>query len=291
MPFYTNLEISFTMGNVRFHAGNFSFSSFDQSMPSHSHGPGSYEIHYVPSGNGTLKLKDRDCQIVPNTLYITGPHVEHAQLPGKTNPMCEYCIYLRTESLPRSSKGSKDTVEVLSCFLDTVFWFGEDRQNIHQLFQDIFTELHTQGTGFMLETEALLRQLVIRLVRNYKDKKESGSLPDTRTSVFNPSLILEESFLYEYSTLTLDSLASRLGLSTRQTERLLQKQYGQTFLQKRTHAKMAAAASLLPDLSLTITDISELLGYSSVEHFSTAFRRHYGISAREYRKRLDSTRT
>lgn len=289
MPFYTNLEVSFTIDNIRFHASNFSFSTLDHPMPSHSHGPGSYEIHYVPSGSGTLKLKDRVCHIVPNTLYITGPHIEHAQLPGKTVPMYEYCIYLRTEPLSRSAKGPRESAEVLTCFLDTAFWFGEDRQNIHQLFQDIFSELNTRSSGYLLETEALLRQLIVRLVRNYKEKKESPALPDTRTSVLNPSLILEESFLYEYSTLTLESLASRLGLSTRQTERLLQKQYGQTFLQKRTHAKMAAAASLLPDPALTISAISELLGYSSVEHFSTAFRRHYGISAREYRKQLENT--
>ena len=89
----------------------------------------------------------------------------------------------------------------------------------------------------------------------------------------------------EYDSLTLEALSSRLALSARQTQRLLKKQYGQTFLQKRTQARMAAAVSLLADPSLNLTAIAERTGYSSVEHFSTAFRKFYKTSPREYRKR------
>ena len=96
--------------------------------------------------------------------------------------------------------------------------------------------------------------------------------------------IIEEYFLYEYQDLTLEKLSSRLGLSHRQTERLLQKHYGMTFLQKKFEAKMSAALILLQDPSNSITEISVQLGYSSVEHFSAAFRKYYGISASEWRK-------
>ena len=49
---------------------------------------------------------------------------------------------------------------------------------------------------------------------------------------------------------------------------------------------MSAAAILLTDKSKNITSIAEELGYSSPEHFSSAFRGYYGTSPREYRKRL-----
>lgn len=47
---------------------------------------------------------------------------------------------------------------------------------------------------------------------------------------------------------------------------------------------MSAALILLQDPSNSITEISVQLGYSSVEHFSAAFRKYYGISASEWRK-------
>ena len=47
---------------------------------------------------------------------------------------------------------------------------------------------------------------------------------------------------------------------------------------------MSAAAILLSDMSRTITSIAEELGYSSAEHFSSAFSSYYHMSPREYLK-------
>ena len=100
------------------------------------------------------------------------------------------------------------------------------------------------------------------------------------------SIIIDEYFLYEYQSLSLDTLANKLRLSTRQTQRLLMDYYGKTFQQKKTEARMSVAAILLSDHTRSITSIAEDLGYSSIEHFSSAFRGFYHISPREYRKQL-----
>ena len=47
---------------------------------------------------------------------------------------------------------------------------------------------------------------------------------------------------------------------------------------------MASAAQLLTGSELSVTEISEHLGYSSIEHFSSAFRRIMGCSPRKYRQ-------
>ena len=102
------------------------------------------------------------------------------------------------------------------------------------------------------------------------------------------SVIIDEYFLYEYQTLSLEELSRRLNLSARQTQRLLMEYYGKTFQQKKAEARMSVAAILLSDQSLSITSIAENLGYSSIEHFSSSFRRFYKTSPREFRKNLSS---
>ena len=82
-----------------------------------------------------------------------------------------------------------------------------------------------------------------------------------------------------------EALAAQIGLGRRQTERLLQMHYHKTFLQKKTAARMSAACSLLRDTSLSISSIAENLGYSSVEHFSTAFKKCYHMTPSAFRKR------
>ena len=47
---------------------------------------------------------------------------------------------------------------------------------------------------------------------------------------------------------------------------------------------MSAAAILLENEEQGITSIANLLGYSSVEHFSSAFHQYYKMSPRDYRR-------
>ena len=135
-------------------------------------------------------------------------------------------------------------------------------------------------TGYPYNLEALCKMLIILIIRNYeKTSRSFHTLPK-----FSPdaarNLAMEEAFLYEYKTLTIDTLSEKIGLSRRQTERLLKEQYGKTFLQKRTQARMSAALILLK--SKTVSETAEIVGYSSCEHFTNAFKNFYGSSPRSY---------
>lgn len=76
-----------------------------------------------------------------------------------------------------------------------------------------------------------------------------------------------------------------LNMSPRQAQRFLLSHYGKSFTQKRMDAQMAVAAELLRSSRLSITEIGEKTGFSSVEHFSTAFRRYCHCSPSAFRQR------
>ncbi len=278
-----SFDLHFILGECDFHVSNIVLERFERSIPLHSHSKNSYEIHYIPSGHGIASINGNSYPIVPNTLFVTGPFIEHAQVPDRKDPMCEYCIYLK---IGRSTSPSASLAEkaLVNRFRQIDFWFGQDSQDIHPLMIQLFTELEHRYTGYSIQAEILLKQLIIKLVRNYEGKIEGTPHTDTPNLVDNKYLIIEECFLYEYRTLSLDILASRLGLGIRQTERLLKEHYGKTFLQKKTEARMSAASILLQNPELSITQIAEETGYSCIEHFSASFKRYYGCSATSYRK-------
>ena len=282
---YDNFNFHFSFGGYDFHISNIVLERFERVIPRHSHSKNSYEIHYIPYGNGTAVINGTNYEITPNTLFITGPFIEHSQIPIAQDPMTEYCIYLK---LGRSNvlSESKSERKLAQLFKKTDFWFGQDTQDIHSLMKQLFFELEHQYTGYSVQAEILLKQLIIKLIRNYEDRHEFR-LQGSATNLYdNKYLIIEECFLYEYSTLTLELLSRRLGLGIRQTERLLKEHYGKTFLQKKTEARMSAASTLLQNSALSITQISEAVGYSCVEHFSASFKRFYNESASAYRKKL-----
>ncbi len=150
--------------------------------------------------------------------------------------------------------------------------------------RQLFDELSHRYTGYQNQVELLLSQLLIYTVRNYEQCRLSLTAFSKNNLTDSKSVIIEEYFLYEYQNLSLADLADRLKLSTRQTQRLLMEYYGKTFQQKKAEAKMSAAVVLLSDKTRSITSIAEDLGYSSAEHFSSAFRKYCQQSPREYRR-------
>lgn len=282
-----HFNLHFSLGEYDFRVSNIVLERFERSIPLHSHSKNSYEIHYIPLGYGKAVIDGNPYEIVPNTLFVTGPFVEHAQMPRPENPMCEYCIYLKAGR--GVNPGTEAEKSLAKSFLEKSFWFGSDSQEIYPLMKQLFLELEHHYTGYSILAEILLKQLIIKLVRNYEGQSIPTASIDTPSLIDNKYLIIEESFLYEYKTLTLEKLSARLGLSTRQTERLLKEHYGQTFLQKKTKARMSAASILLQNPSLSITQIAEDTGYSCIEHFSASFKRFYGYSATFYRKNIAST--
>ena len=247
---YQDTDIAFMMDGGSVYVGNIVYERFHRSIPMHSHSDNSYEIHYISSGHGKVTVSGKEYDTLPGTLYITGPHVKHSMIPDDKDPLSEYCIYLKL-----SGDGKRDK------------------------------KLNEQNVGYRTVVESIIKQIIISCVRNYSDSEDK-----VETGVIKPAdkqyLIIEESFLYEYASLTLSSLASRLNLSIRQTQRLLTEHYGMNFQSKKTEAKMSAAALMLKLPDKTITDIADELGYSSVEHFSSAFKKFYGMSASMYRDEL-----
>lgn len=280
--FYDDLDISFSIGNVCCRALKLSYEQYQRSFPSHSHSRNSWELHYIVCGRGRITLNRTPYEIVPNTFFVTGPHVEHSQVPDPSDPVTEYCIYLKFEPVSTLLK-SKENPDFLNLFFDTPVFLGQDTQDIRSLMQILFRELDTRSVGYLTVVRTLLLQLLVQSARNFRGFDRTGNAAATSSLSDRNYLIIEESFLYDYQNLTLESLAQRLGLGTRQTERLLKDHYGKTFLQKKSDAKMSAALILLADASKSITEISASLGYSSVEHFSGAFRKYHGVSPRAWR--------
>jgi mannose-6-phosphate isomerase-like protein (cupin superfamily) len=217
---YDNIDLVFSMEGYTFRALNIVFEQFQRAIPRHSHSDGSYEIHYIPYGHGEVVLNGEKHDLSENALYVTGPHVEHEQFSDPHNPMAEYCIYLSAArghgEHREQAANTAGRDRLVRLFLDKPLWIGTDTQNLRLVMQQLFSELEKRRTGYLEEVECLLRQCIIRMVRNYERPEDAGPETALAIDLFNSKpIVLEECFLYEYNTLTLEILSSRLGLSRR----------------------------------------------------------------------------
>lgn len=248
-------------------------------LAAHRHSNTSYEIHYAWQGRGTATIGGVTYPVTPGTLYVTGRGIEHAQQCQTDNPIVEYCLYLNCRKTAQGEEGP------LALFAGTAFWLGQDDGAVFPLLRQLVEEFRHPQLDSVELMEALLRQVIVRLARLYRQ----GDLPvpDAQRPPMSRAetlFTLEEAFLFHYRTLTLPDLAGVLNLSMRQTQRVLQSNFGMSFSRKLADARMAAACQFLAGTDISITEISERCGYSSIEHFSTAFHRLVGCAPREYRK-------
>ena len=246
-------------------------------IAAHRHSNVSYEIHYTRRGRGTVTVAGTTYDIGPGMLYVTGPGVVHMQVSDPADPVIEYCLYLNCRPI------SHPPGDPMLLFAQTLFWIGRDDGTLSGLLERLLAENRHSQCDTRQMSETLLREALLQLTRLYR--REAGATAQTPPLLTRDSFmpILEDAFFYRYRTLTLGELSGLLNLSVRQTQRLLLAHFGKTFSQKLAEARMAAAAQFLENTQLSVTEISERLGFSSIEHFSAAFRRQMGRSPRAYR--------
>lgn len=148
-----------------------------------------------------------------------------------------------------------------------------------------YEELSAPGTAATVMLRALFMQFLVKILRNYAPDS-NAAITYIPIPLVKAYILIEDSFLLEYNTITLKELSRRLGLSSRQTSRILYNRYGKNFLQKRTEARMAAAVTFLKENKLSISEISARLGYSYPNHFHTAFKNYYHMTISEYKERI-----
>lgn len=278
-------EYTFPMEGAVVHVMVVNCQRFEQAVPAHMHGEDAYEFHYVVEGSGLVVLRGITYEVEPGILYVTGPGIVHEQMPAKDGFLTEFGIYIQISN-PVSKGGA-----VLHTLLENPCWLGHGSAEVTGIVASLLREIEERGLGFEEKITHLLAEFLIACARNYEQQMSQGvhkEMPDKwqrqKAGQTNSQLLLDEIFLYEYRDITLNALAKRLGFSARQTQRWIKKVYGKSFQDKKLEARMSAAAVMLVSSDRRITDISEQLGYSSIEHFSSAFKRYFGVSPRRYRK-------
>ncbi|MED4080132.1 response regulator [Halalkalibacterium halodurans] len=86
------------------------------------------------------------------------------------------------------------------------------------------------------------------------------------------------------SSLSLETVADSLQVSSAYLSRLFKEQLGITFTHALTKLRIKRAIQLLHSTNLTINEISEKVGYETQHYFSTAFKKVMGVSPNRYRK-------
>jgi AraC-like DNA-binding protein len=77
--------------------------------------------------------------------------------------------------------------------------------------------------------------------------------------------------------ITIKELSKKVGTNECYLKKGFKAMFGTTIFDFYQNQRMNHARYLLYEKGLTVTEVSDLLGYSSISHFSTAFKKHTGL--------------
>jgi AraC-like DNA-binding protein len=267
-PFYEKIPLDF---DFPFYYTSVTFTSFSF----HWHEP--VEMIYVFSGSINISVRGHVFEAVQGDIIIINSELIH----GFYDAIPETCLDIYQFGLEFFDSLLGDLIDKKSQMIvfDKMIRINESLdQNIYRpllkLLWNIKTEYNEKKEGYHLAIKTLLFQVALIFVR---DIPVPPIIPQKIVRRNYSRQIMEKvlSYIYEHfddPDFSLDDAADVAALSKFYFTRFFKGQTGQTFHNYLNRVRINKAKEYLIETDMTITDISLLCGFSSLNTFNRLFR-------------------
>lgn len=257
-----------------------------------------YELLYIKDGEVEITIEDRCYKGKQGDIFLFKPKISHSiRLTGDScfrQPHIHFDLFYRPDSpqvkvsfkpqdkMSREELGQfrEDAASGPLMSLPEKIFVRNIRYFEEMLF-DIIKENKARSPYFELNMKGLFLRLWTYLLR------ENDFL--SNPSVFSRLGELENIKGYLNGNIdrevTLDELSRAFNISRFHLSRLFKRVYGVTPIRYNQMLRIEKARELIQYGNLSLTDISDALGFSSINAFSRAFRNMEGVPPSFYRKR------
>ena len=133
-----------------------------------------------------------------------------------------------------------------------------------------------------------LKQLIIQMLR--LDNSHFHSKPTTHMQQTYENELLNDILLYIddniYEKISVSTLCDHFCISTSMLHSLFRKNMNKTAKNYINELKLSKSKELIRNSTHTLSEISEMLGFSSIHYFSKKFKSYFNISPTEYSKSI-----
>ena len=232
------------------------------------------ELFFITGGRGRFQIQKEDFPVSVNDLVIVNTGVPHAETSQIDNPL-EY-IVLGVEGL----EAFADTGGCLLLHL-RVGW-----DELLTCLRMILQEARGAQPGSGSVCQRLLEIILLRLMRREDFSLSPALAPRRPGRRGSRECDLVRRYIDNHfkENLTLDQLAAIAHINKYYLVHSFRKEFNTSPINYLIARRIQESRFLLSETDHTLSQIAQILGFSSLSYFSQSFRRLEGINPKEYRK-------
>ena len=229
------------------------------------------ELFFITGGHGVFQVWQDRFPVAINDLVVINAGIPHTETSQQGSPM-EYVV-LGVDGL--------GTVTDISGF--ALLHLAAEQEDVSACLRMMVQELRVQQAGCDEICQGLLDIILLRLGRR-EDFSLNGSPAGPRSSR-NCDLVRRYIDNHFKENLTLDQLAQMVHISKYHLAHTFREEFHISPISYLIARRIQESRFLLRETDHSISQIAQILGFSSLSYFSQSFRRLEGISPIEFRKR------
>lgn len=265
-------------GNISLRQIGIAYCSPNTIVNAHPHN-NYFELSIPISGKGTIYTNGVPSLVGENDIYVSFPYDTHQIDADKNSPLKYYFFAFVVEN---------EDFKADLCALEHIQNDPQNRiiknKTIKDLIQTVLSELSLKHEYTQLYLETLFTQILIELILSLKNKKTNSFVQPSKNEELCYQIM---HYIDTHIPLqSLEELTTVFHFDYEYLSHIFKETTKQSLSAYYRSKRLEVARNLIIEGTMTLTEISEKLLYSSLFSFSKSFKQHYGISPSAYIKNL-----
>lgn len=232
------------------------------------------ELFYVVSGKGRFRIEELDFAVEANELVIVNSYVEHTEYSVPQSPM-EY-IVVGIDGVAFLQNSASDS---RYCKLENKY----ENKKIFYYLREIFSEMEKCSENYGVITDHLLELISYKLLRQKQMSITERTSGKVHAECARAKKYIDENFM---ENISLSYLADMVHMSKYYFSHSFVKEYGVSPIGYLQRKKINESKYLLAQTNHSISQIAQIVGFSSANYFTQSFKRMEAMSPSEFRKKM-----
>jgi AraC-like DNA-binding protein/quercetin dioxygenase-like cupin family protein len=250
------------------------------------------ELVYVMSNSLTIAVNNDLIILNEGELLLIPPKVSHSYLPQSK----DFTIFLTVTSpsviqaIGLSEKESDFYKRLISTIDVYSFPKGSDqdsrmRHKLEATMSNMAKEFTDRSIGYQMALESLLLRIFLIMIR----KMDVRTIPNSMIIKTHTSKFLDSVFEYVEAhfneKIKLEDIIKIVNLNKSYFCRVFKESMGVSFVKYVNCYRLNKAEWMLLVTDMLVSDISRSVGFASLDNFNRLFKKHYGFSPSQFRKK------